>query len=152
MTVHAAKGLEFEHVYLIGMAQEVFPFFRALKKGPTSQEMEEERRSCFVAITRARKTLTMTRSRVSEGGISVLAGDGATVGMEARGAPLNPRYRSRLRFEGALNLDRRESVYGPNSLKDVVIWASSERDPESGLPLEVSIRWNKELLVALGAL
>ncbi|MDE0232321.1 MAG: ATP-dependent helicase [bacterium] len=67
MTVHAAKGLEFEHVYLIGMAQEVFPFFRALQKGPTSQEMEEERRSCFVAITRARKTLTMTRSQAYYG-------------------------------------------------------------------------------------
>ena len=67
MTVHAAKGLEFEHVYLIGMAQEVFPFFRALKKGPMSREMEEERRSCFVAITRARKTLTMTRSKTYHG-------------------------------------------------------------------------------------
>ena len=67
MTVHAAKGLEFEHVYLIGMAQEVFPSFRAWKKGPTSQEMEEERRSCFVAITRARNTLTMTRSQAYYG-------------------------------------------------------------------------------------
>ena len=67
MTVHAAKGLEFGHVYLIGMAQEVFPFYRALKKGSTSQEVEEERRSCFVAITRARKTLTMTRSRTYYG-------------------------------------------------------------------------------------
>ena len=67
MTVHAAKGLEFKHVYLIGMAQEVFPFYRALQKGPTSQEVEEERRSCFVAITRARKTLTMTRSRTYYG-------------------------------------------------------------------------------------
>ena len=67
MTVHAAKGLEFKHVYLIGMAQEVFPFYRALKKGATSQEVEEERRSCFVAITRARKTLTMTRSRTYYG-------------------------------------------------------------------------------------
>ena len=67
MTVHAAKGLEFKHVYLIGMAQEVFPFYRALKKGATSQEVEEERRSCFVAITRARRTLTMTRSRTYSG-------------------------------------------------------------------------------------
>ena len=63
MTVHGAKGLEFEHVYLIGMAQEVFPSFHALRNGPTSQEVEEERRSCFVAITRARETLTLTRSR-----------------------------------------------------------------------------------------
>ena len=63
MTVHGAKGLEFEHVYLIGMAQEVFPSVHALRNGPTSQEVEEERRSCFVAITRARETLTLTRSK-----------------------------------------------------------------------------------------
>ena len=63
MTVHGAKGLEFNHVYLIGMAQEVFPSYRALKKGATSAEVEEERRSCFVAITRAQETLTMTGAR-----------------------------------------------------------------------------------------
>lgn len=63
MTVHGSKGLESEHVYLIGMAQEVFPTFHALQKGSRSKEMEEERRSCFVAITRARATLTLTRSR-----------------------------------------------------------------------------------------
>ena len=63
MTVHGAKGLEFNHVYLIGMAQEVFPSYRALKKGETSAEVEEERRSCFVAITRAQGTLTMTGAR-----------------------------------------------------------------------------------------
>ena len=63
MTVHGAKGLEFNHVYLIGMAQEVFPSYRALKKGAASEEVEEERRSCFVAITRAQETLTMTGAR-----------------------------------------------------------------------------------------
>ena len=63
MTVHGSKGLEFKHVYLIGMAQDVFPSYRALKKGLTSKEVEEERRSCFVAITRVRQTLTLTRSR-----------------------------------------------------------------------------------------
>ena len=63
ITVHRSKGLEFEHVYLIGMAQEVFPSYRALQKGPGSGEVEEERRSCFVAITRARETLTLTRAR-----------------------------------------------------------------------------------------
>ena len=63
MTVHGAKWLEFNHVYLIGMAQEVFPSYRALKKGATSAEVEEERRSCFVAITRAQETLTMTGAK-----------------------------------------------------------------------------------------
>ena len=62
ITIHRAKGLEFEHVYLIGMAQEVFPSYRALQRGSGSEEVEEERRSCFVAITRARETLTLTRA------------------------------------------------------------------------------------------
>ncbi|MCP4699453.1 MAG: ATP-dependent helicase [Gammaproteobacteria bacterium] len=63
LTVHGAKGLEFKHVYLIGMAQEIFPSFHALKKGPDSRELEEERRICFVAITRVQDTLTLTRAR-----------------------------------------------------------------------------------------
>jgi len=62
LTVHGSKGLEFEHVYLIGMSQEVLPSFQALKKGADSREVEEERRNCFVAITRAQETLTLTRA------------------------------------------------------------------------------------------
>ena len=67
MTVHGAKGLEFQHVYLIGMAEEVFPSYQAVKKGPESREMEEERRNCFVAITRVQETLTLTRAREYNG-------------------------------------------------------------------------------------
>jgi DNA helicase-2/ATP-dependent DNA helicase PcrA len=67
LTVHGAKGLEFKHVYLIGMAQEVLPSFQALKKGRDSKEMEEERRGCFVAITRVQETLTLTRARQYNG-------------------------------------------------------------------------------------
>ena len=63
ITVHRSKGLQFKHVYVIGMAQEVFPSYRALQQGPKSKEVEEERRSCFVAITRVRETLTLTRAR-----------------------------------------------------------------------------------------
>lgn len=63
MTLHRARGLEFRHVYLIGMAQEVFPSYRALEREPASGGVEAERRSCFVAMTRARETLTLTRSR-----------------------------------------------------------------------------------------
>jgi len=63
LTVHGAKGLEFKHVYLIGMAQDVFPSFQALRKGPHSREVEEERRNCFVAITRVQETLTLTHAR-----------------------------------------------------------------------------------------
>lgn len=67
MTVHGSKGLEFKHVYVIGMAQEVFPSFHALRKGPDSKELEEERRNCFVAITRVQETLTLTRAREYNG-------------------------------------------------------------------------------------
>ena len=67
MTVHGSKGLEFKHVYLMGMAQEVFPSFQALRNGSQSREVEEERRNCFVAITRTEETLTLTRSRMYYG-------------------------------------------------------------------------------------
>lgn len=60
MTIHTAKGLEFDHVYLAGLAEDVLPSFQAIRKGPTSREMQEERRSCFVAITRAKRSLTLT--------------------------------------------------------------------------------------------
>jgi len=63
ITVHGAKGGEFNHVFLAGMAEEVFPSFQAVRKGPYSPEMEEERRSCFVAITRVQKSLTVTWAR-----------------------------------------------------------------------------------------
>jgi DNA helicase-2/ATP-dependent DNA helicase PcrA len=63
LTVHGSKGLEFKHVYLIGLSQEILPSFQALKKGADSREIEEERRNCFVAITRAQETLTLTRAR-----------------------------------------------------------------------------------------
>ena len=67
ITVHGAKGGEFHHVFLAGMAEEVFPSFQAVRKGPHSAEMEEERRSCFVAITRVQKTLTVTWARSYSG-------------------------------------------------------------------------------------
>ena len=61
--VNGLKGTEFKHVYLIGMAQEVFPSLQALRKGVGSSEVEDERRICFAAITSAERTLTLTRAR-----------------------------------------------------------------------------------------
>lgn len=62
-TIHGSKGLEFRHVFLVGMAEGVFPSFQAVKRGDQSREMEEERRSCFVAITRVQETLTLSWAR-----------------------------------------------------------------------------------------
>ena len=60
MTLHAAKGLEFPLVFLAGMEEGLFPHSRTLTD-PT--QMEEERRLCYVGMTRAMDTLVMTRAR-----------------------------------------------------------------------------------------
>jgi DNA helicase-2/ATP-dependent DNA helicase PcrA len=60
MTIHGAKGKEFDHVYLAGLAEDVLPSFQAIREGEASAEMEEERRNCFVAITRAREWLCLS--------------------------------------------------------------------------------------------
>jgi DNA helicase-2/ATP-dependent DNA helicase PcrA len=62
-TIHTAKGMEFDHVYLVGLAEDILPSYQSTKKGPLSLEMQEERRNCFVAVTRTRKCLTLTRSQ-----------------------------------------------------------------------------------------
>lgn len=54
MTIHAAKGLEFDHVFLVGWEDGVFPSQRAMDEGGTAS-LEEERRLAYVAITRARR-------------------------------------------------------------------------------------------------
>jgi DNA helicase-2/ATP-dependent DNA helicase PcrA len=63
MTIHSAKGMEFRHVYLIGLVEDQLPSFQAVRKGKESRELQEERRNCFVAITRARDSLALTYSR-----------------------------------------------------------------------------------------
>ena len=60
LTIHAAKGMEFGHVYLIGLVEDQLPSWSAVQKGDSSPEMQEERRNCFVAITRAQESLTLT--------------------------------------------------------------------------------------------
>ena len=62
-TIHASKGMEFDHVYVVGLVEDQLPSWAAVKKGDDSHEMQEERRNCFVAITRAQESLTLTYSR-----------------------------------------------------------------------------------------
>jgi len=56
MTVHSVKGLEFDYVFIIGMEEGIFPHYNAINDGGNSA-IEEERRLCYVAITRAKKEL-----------------------------------------------------------------------------------------------
>ena len=60
MTVHSAKGLEFDNVFIIGLEEGIFPHSMCLY---SPSEVEEERRLCYVAITRARKKLTLVNSK-----------------------------------------------------------------------------------------
>lgn len=60
MTLHAAKGLEFPHVFLAGMEEDVFPHSRSRD---SQSELEEERRLCYVGITRAQHRLYLTYAR-----------------------------------------------------------------------------------------
>ncbi len=59
MTLHNAKGLEFDAVFVIGMEQNLFPHVRAIEEA----NIEEERRLCYVAITRARRELSLVYAR-----------------------------------------------------------------------------------------
>lgn len=61
-TIHASKGMEFDYVYLVGMVEDQLPSWAAIKKGPESREMQEERRNCFVAITRTQVSLNFSYS------------------------------------------------------------------------------------------
>jgi DNA helicase II / ATP-dependent DNA helicase PcrA len=62
-TVHNAKGMEFPRVFLMGLAEDVLPSFQAIKEGDESAQMQEERRNCFVGITRTSEQLIMTFAR-----------------------------------------------------------------------------------------
>ncbi len=59
-TIYGSKGLEFDTVFLIGLAEEVLPSWHSVRKGNGSPALEEERRVCFVAVTRAKRRLILS--------------------------------------------------------------------------------------------
>jgi len=61
MTIHSAKGLEFDTVFLVGFEEGLFPLHAAIEEGP--EAVEEERRLAYVAITRAKKQLYLTHAK-----------------------------------------------------------------------------------------
>ncbi|MCI5712907.1 MAG: DNA helicase PcrA [Lachnospiraceae bacterium] len=63
MTLHSAKGLEFPQVYLAGMEDGLFPSYMSIASDNPTEEIEEERRLCYVGITRAKENLAITAAR-----------------------------------------------------------------------------------------
>ena len=64
MTLHSAKGLEFPYVFLAGMEEGIFPSYMSITADNPTEEIEEERRLCYVGITRAMRELTLTSARM----------------------------------------------------------------------------------------
>ena len=62
MTVHSVKGLEYDYVFIIGMEEGIFPHYNSIMEG-TNEAIEEERRLCYVAITRAKKKLWIINTK-----------------------------------------------------------------------------------------
>ena len=101
MTIHSAKGLEFPVVFVVGMEEGIFPHQRALID-PTMTQMEEERRLCYVAITRAMRRLYLTHchQRMIFGSVqynppSRFLGEIPPELLEVQGAPELPREEPR---------------------------------------------------------
>ncbi|TAH65295.1 MAG: DNA helicase PcrA [Anaerolineaceae bacterium] len=63
MTLHSAKGLEFPYVYVCGMEEGVFPSYMSIYADNPQEEIEEERRLCYVGITRAMKSLSLSAAK-----------------------------------------------------------------------------------------
>ena len=63
MTLHSAKGLEFPYVYMVGMEDGIFPSYMSLDAENPEEEIEEERRLCYVGITRSKKELMITAAQ-----------------------------------------------------------------------------------------
>jgi len=67
LPIHETKGLEFDQVWMVGMAETILPSWQSLKSGAKPSEIEEERRSCFIGITRTRKRLVLTWAEQYQG-------------------------------------------------------------------------------------
>ena len=63
MSLHASKGLEYDNIYLTGMNEGIFPSYQSITSDDSNSEVEEERRLCYVGITRAKKCLYLSSAR-----------------------------------------------------------------------------------------
>lgn len=103
MTVHSAKGLEFKHVYIVGVEEDLFP--AALSQG-SMREVEEERRLLYVALTRAKDTCTITYA-----GSRFRNGQTVMTGPSRFLAEIDLRYLN-LQNSSSINVGTQKKTYG----------------------------------------
>ena len=126
MTLHSAKGLEFSQVYMCGMEENLFPGAMATF-GDDPEEMEEERRLCYVGITRAKEKLTLTSAaqRMKNGEI--------TVNRPSRFILEIPRYLIKQTY-GAVPQPESQAPTRSFSPKKAAIYTKDRSNPFAGNP------------------
>ncbi len=106
MTIHAAKGLEFDNVFLIGMSEYVFPSGKTLEEGITG--LEEERRLAYVAYTRAKKRLYLTDNR----GYSFATGMSKETSRFVN--EIDEQYVERIGYSSNVSYKETEKIFNPD--------------------------------------
>jgi ATP-dependent DNA helicase Rep len=122
-TLHAAKGLEWQHVFLAGVNEGLLPF-ASDDEAMTPQRLEEERRLMYVGITRARTTLAVSTLRRRKKGREMVAGIPsrfiAEMRLDEQQAKIDPRERLKaLRAEMAARAQQREAVEAAQKVNDL---------------------------------
>ena len=109
MTLHAAKGLEFPHVYMVGLEENILPHHRSITTGESA--IEEERRLCYVGVTRAEEYLTLSLALARRKWGKLRPTNPSRFLFEITGAADHPQESARLAAENR-NKARRKAVGG----------------------------------------
>lgn len=111
MTLHAAKGLEFPQVYLCGMEDGLFPSYVSINAENPEEEIEEERRLCYVGITRAMKELHLSAASTR------MARGEAQYNPPSRFLKEIPRYLLKMEQVGSINTFRNSAAFGNSPMR-----------------------------------
>jgi len=113
MTLHSAKGLEFPYVYLCGMEDGLFPSYSSINADNPQEEIEEERRLCYVGITRAKKELHLSAASAR------MARGETQYNPTSRFIKEIPRYLLKMEQAGRGNTFRNSNAFGGSPIRNI---------------------------------